>query len=158
MGRSPGGGHGNPLQYSCLENPQGQRSLLGYRPWDCEESDMTEQLRCMPAFLALHIHHYIWPCTISLWIGNHSQSHLQRSELSQREDTYVICLLFAARRWQSQDTMQISLTGNPDLWPPRLNFLNLHLPWLFSVQYLVNQHNNNNNAKIFSMPLISKKI
>ena len=24
------GGHGNPLQYSCLENPQGQRSLMGY--------------------------------------------------------------------------------------------------------------------------------
>ena len=22
LGRSPGGGHGNPLQYSCLENPQ----------------------------------------------------------------------------------------------------------------------------------------
>ena len=22
-GRSPGGGHGNPLQYSCLENPHG---------------------------------------------------------------------------------------------------------------------------------------
>ena len=28
-GRSPGGGHGNPLQYSCLENPCGQRSLAG---------------------------------------------------------------------------------------------------------------------------------
>ena len=27
LGRSPGGGHGNPLQYSCLENPDGQRSL-----------------------------------------------------------------------------------------------------------------------------------
>ena len=25
--RSPGGGHDNPLQYSCLENPQGQKSL-----------------------------------------------------------------------------------------------------------------------------------
>ena len=24
LGRSPGGGHGNPLQYSCLENPHGQ--------------------------------------------------------------------------------------------------------------------------------------
>ena len=24
LGRSPGGGHGNPLQYSCLENPDGQ--------------------------------------------------------------------------------------------------------------------------------------
>ena len=27
LGRSPGGGHGNPLQYSCLENPHGQRAL-----------------------------------------------------------------------------------------------------------------------------------
>ena len=27
LGRSPGGGHGNPLQYSYLENPHGQRSL-----------------------------------------------------------------------------------------------------------------------------------
>ena len=25
-----GGGHGNPLQYSCLENPHGQRSLVGF--------------------------------------------------------------------------------------------------------------------------------
>ena len=32
LGRSPGGGHGNPLQYSCLENPHGQRSLVGYGP------------------------------------------------------------------------------------------------------------------------------
>ena len=29
-GRSPGGGHGNPFQYSCLENPHAQRSLVGY--------------------------------------------------------------------------------------------------------------------------------
>ena len=29
LGRPPGGGHGNPLQYSCLENPHGQRSLAG---------------------------------------------------------------------------------------------------------------------------------
>ena len=26
LGRCPGGGHGNPLQYSCLKNPHGQRS------------------------------------------------------------------------------------------------------------------------------------
>jgi len=41
-GRSPGGGHGNPLQYPCLENPHGQRSLAGYRPWGRRKSDMTE--------------------------------------------------------------------------------------------------------------------
>ena len=29
LGRSPGGRHGNPLQYSCLENSRGQRSLTG---------------------------------------------------------------------------------------------------------------------------------
>ena len=29
LGRSPGEGHGNPLQCSCLENPHGQRSLAG---------------------------------------------------------------------------------------------------------------------------------
>ena len=44
LGRSSGGGHGNPLQYSCLENPHGQRSLTGYNPWGCKESDTTEQL------------------------------------------------------------------------------------------------------------------
>ena len=31
-GRYSGGGHGNPSQYSCLENPHGQRSLMGYSP------------------------------------------------------------------------------------------------------------------------------
>ena len=30
LGRSPGGGNGNPFQYSCLENPYQQRSLAGY--------------------------------------------------------------------------------------------------------------------------------
>ena len=30
-GRSPGGGHGNPVQYSCLKS-HGQRSLAGYNP------------------------------------------------------------------------------------------------------------------------------
>ena len=33
LGRSPAGGNGNPLQYSCLENSHGQRSLVGYSPW-----------------------------------------------------------------------------------------------------------------------------
>ena len=44
LGRSPGGGRGNPFQYSCLENPHGQRSLVDYRLWGPKESDMTERL------------------------------------------------------------------------------------------------------------------
>jgi len=44
LGRSLRGEHGNPLQYSYLENPRGQRSLSGYSPWGHKESDMAERL------------------------------------------------------------------------------------------------------------------
>ena len=43
-GRSPGGGHGNPVQYSCPENPHGRSSLEDYCPWGHKEPDMTERL------------------------------------------------------------------------------------------------------------------
>ena len=43
-GRSPGGGNGNPLQYSCPEKSHGQKSLVGYSPKGHKESDMTERL------------------------------------------------------------------------------------------------------------------
>ena len=33
LGRSPGEGNGNPLQYSCLKKLHGQRSLVAYSPW-----------------------------------------------------------------------------------------------------------------------------
>ena len=42
--QSPGGGHGNALQYSCLEQPHGQKSLAGYIPWGHKESDMIERI------------------------------------------------------------------------------------------------------------------
>ena len=46
----PGEGKGYPLQYSCLENPHGQRSLADFSPWGRKESDTTE-----------------WVITIILW-------------------------------------------------------------------------------------------
>ena len=44
LGRFPGGGHGSPFQYACLENPHGQSSLVGYSSWGCKDSDTAEQL------------------------------------------------------------------------------------------------------------------
>ena len=44
LGRSPGRGHGSPPQYSCMENPLGQRSLVGYSPCSPKELDTTERL------------------------------------------------------------------------------------------------------------------
>ena len=45
-GRSPGGGNGNPLQYSCPENSMDG----GYSPWGHKESDTTEQLTLLTIF------------------------------------------------------------------------------------------------------------
>ena len=51
LGRSPGGGHGNPFQRSCLENPHGQRSLA-----DCMQSMGSQRDR--------HV-----------WVTKHSTAH-----------------------------------------------------------------------------------
>ena len=64
LGRSPGGGHGNPLQFSCLENPHGQKSLVGYSPWGCKESDATERL-------AQRVCDCTWRSVTSHQRGNH---------------------------------------------------------------------------------------
>ena len=55
-GISPGGGHGNPLPYFCLENPYGQRSLAGggASSWGCKESDTTEATKHR------HMHRDTW--------------------------------------------------------------------------------------------------
>ena len=55
LGRSPGGRHDNPLKYSCLENPHGQKSLEGYSPWGCKESDTTEVTQCVHTCAHRHI-------------------------------------------------------------------------------------------------------
>ena len=67
LGRSPGGGHGNPLQCSLLENLHGQKSPGGYSPWDCKESDTTEQLS--PAQLSYTV-------TLTSGVLEHSMTRL----------------------------------------------------------------------------------
>ena len=42
LGRSPGGGLGNPLRYSCLEDPMHRGSLEGSTSWGHQELDSTE--------------------------------------------------------------------------------------------------------------------
>ena len=65
--KSPGEAHGNPLQYSCLENPDGQRSLVGCSPRGCKESDdqvtktSTVHTVSHSACTNLHFHQqYMW--------------------------------------------------------------------------------------------------
>ena len=45
LGRFPREGNGYTLQYSCLENPVGQRSLAGYSPWGHKENNNNSILK-----------------------------------------------------------------------------------------------------------------
>ena len=56
LGRSPGEGHGNPLQYFCLENPHEQKSPVSYSPWGYKELDTTEQLSAHPYWSLISWH------------------------------------------------------------------------------------------------------
>ena len=55
LGIFPGGGHGNLPQYSCLENPHGQRSLVDYIPWGCKELDVTRHTHTHTHILRLSV-------------------------------------------------------------------------------------------------------
>ena len=69
-GSFSGKGDGNPLQYSCLENPI-DRSLVGYSPWDCKrvEHDLaTKQQQQQSVVRTLH-----FDCReprFDPWLGN----------------------------------------------------------------------------------------
>ena len=61
--RSLRGGHGNPLQYSCLENPLEQRNLVSYSPWGCKELDMTE----WPSIAQHRKHNIMYKCNVVIY-------------------------------------------------------------------------------------------
>ena len=90
LGRSPRGEHGNPLQYSCLENPHGQWCLVGYSAWGCKESDMIEQLSTAQwlharalfiAFFFSSLSHFFTP--FLLFSGSLSKNLLSFKSLTQ---------------------------------------------------------------------------
>ena len=83
LGGSPGGRHGNPLQYSCLENPQGQRSLANYSPWGRKESDTTERLSTAQHIAMINV------TVIRQVLFLHPASAILSHELSQRSISSV---------------------------------------------------------------------
>ena len=61
LGRSPGEGHGSPLQYSCLENPHGQRSLVSYSPWGCKGLDTSGRRSVAHSTVIAESYHKLTP-------------------------------------------------------------------------------------------------
>ena len=70
-GRSPGRGHGTPLQYFCLENPHGQRSLVGYSPWGHKESDTAEVTSHTHTHTHTHTKKVTFGCELEREMGIH---------------------------------------------------------------------------------------
>ena len=64
----PGGGYGNPLQYSCLETSHGQRSLVTHNSLGCKESDTAEWLSTTTPKAGLHPKQVTW-CIQYYWKG-----------------------------------------------------------------------------------------
>ena len=59
LGGSDGRRHGNPLQYSCLDNPQGQRSMVDYGSWDHKELVTTEATKHSTQHSILSYRHFM---------------------------------------------------------------------------------------------------
>ena len=97
-GSSSGEGIGYPLQYSCLENLHGQRSLAGYSPWGHKELNMTEQLSTAQQHMCIYIQVYML-CVYTYFIvlkkkythAENTHTHTEGAE-GQREH----CLIFIA--------------------------------------------------------------
>ena len=95
LARSPGGGHDSPPQYSHLENPRGQRSLVGYGSWDHEELDTTEQLNstattCVESFRGTEGMLSVVRAESALWQVFCSRPILQLRGLKTRRDSPVV--------------------------------------------------------------------
>ena len=104
LGRPLGGGHGNPLWYSCLENPHEQRSLVGYSPWDCKELDTTEQLSTTQ-YIQIYVHTdtYMYICThihrLPRWCSGKESAYQYRRHKRCRFDIWVRKIPWS-RKWE----------------------------------------------------------
>ena len=102
-GRSPGEGHGDPLQDSCLENPMDRHSLAGYSPLGRKESDTTEVMRLsmhartynnynFTFWNYFHVRYPGWSCYIDLNATILFMAAIYRKERSNSKEILVVPL------------------------------------------------------------------
>ena len=109
---SPGGGHGNPLQYSCLKNPHEQWNLEGYSSWACKEWDMTEWLST-----AQHSPQW-WPVVMCL-VSKHGplSLKLKTHEVEKPRDLYVFIFTSPKQKWSNTSLSNLRRTSQTvDAW------------------------------------------
>ena len=102
LGRSSGEGHGNSLQYSCLKNLHGPRSLSGYSPWGHTESDTTERLNMAWVFYVCLF--YRWKNWGTVRISNFSKmikliSNRGMKQIGDILDPRSVLLVLVIQSW-----------------------------------------------------------
>ena len=83
LGRSPGGGHGNPPQYSCQENPHGQWSPVDCTPWSPKKLSMSEWLTTTQ--------HMLYYARIFIWGFLEMEKASSPTRIHQMELFQVLC-------------------------------------------------------------------
>ena len=103
-GKYPGGGHGNPLQYFCLESPMNRGAWRATVHGIAKESGMTWQLnnnnKSINPFILSEL------CITSLWISANSCPSAQNygqvlAYLTARESDQVCCCFFLSIVWNT---------------------------------------------------------
>ena len=105
LGRSSGGGHGKLLQYSCLENPHGQRSLVGYSPWGLQ--------RARHDWTAKHTYIYLFGVCIlekHVWLKSQRENAPLRFPFSATEEDLLSFLLWGINK-------HLSTVSPSGFWP-----------------------------------------
>ena len=132
-GRSPGGGNGNPLQYTCLENPmdrgvwwatihgsqnQMQLSTHTHKPFKGREGGWITKRNfySQVSFIALYLSHVSWKASLHLWplIGQMVRLE-QDQQLVPKTDLIELMLTSCQINGWSPCSLERTLTKAKDL-------------------------------------------
>ena len=121
--RSPGRGHGSPLQYSCQENPShGQRSLAGYSPWGCRVRHNWNDLAHRHASGKGWHFHYHRP-RFDPWLRNLRSSKLSsiaKREKSRGPNWALGCKRLEEEEWKQKSSHEnYTMTDGPGFLLPQ---------------------------------------
>ena len=87
LGRSPGEGNGNLYQYSCLENPQGQRSLAGVHGVTKSWLDMTKRLNTHARTWI-----FMFTCDVYMWLPPIRSHHINCTKQGFLYGNHPVCV------------------------------------------------------------------
>ena len=104
VGRSLGGGNGNPLHYSCLENPMDRGAWQAtYSPWGRKQSDMTEHIHSSE-LASTHV-------CVRMHVHTHTHTSLTLNQLSfdRHLDCFLVLVIINSAAMNTSLSLQIKV-------------------------------------------------